>query len=129
MMSWEGATVMLFLVTTLVAIHSGNFSRAPALPTCFTCGFFCELFVSGTQDTLSNFVNACSSLSSEFLVSSIETVVADYGLPESFIGVILLPIVGQFSVEGNTLGIEYAIALVLAVTNTLTFRKARPLRK
>lgn len=34
-------------------------------------------------------------MAQELLVSSIEEVVADYGLSESFIGVILLPIVGM----------------------------------
>ncbi|OEH78324.1 hypothetical protein cyc_03646 [Cyclospora cayetanensis] len=67
MMSWEGATTMLFVVTVLVAIHS------------------------------------------EFLVSSIETVVADYGLPESFIGVILLPIVGNAA--------EHLTAVTVAMKN------------
>ncbi|KAL8275856.1 hypothetical protein Esti_000192 [Eimeria stiedai] len=67
MMSWEAATLMLFVVTTMVAIHS------------------------------------------EFLVSSIETVVADYGLPESFIGVILLPIVGNAA--------EHLTAVTVAMKN------------
>ncbi|KAL8449597.1 hypothetical protein Emed_003029 [Eimeria media] len=66
-MSWEGATLMLFVVTTMVAIHS------------------------------------------EFLVSSIETVVSDYGLPESFIGVILLPIVGNAA--------EHLTAVTVAMKN------------
>ncbi|CDI86020.1 manganese resistance 1 protein, putative [Eimeria praecox] len=67
MMSWEGATLMLFLVTALVALHS------------------------------------------EFLVSSIEQVVADYGLSESFIGVILLPIVGNAA--------EHLTAVTVAMKN------------
>ncbi|CDJ69244.1 manganese resistance 1 protein, putative [Eimeria necatrix] len=67
MMSWEGATLMLFLVTSLVALHS------------------------------------------ELLVSSIEEVVADYGLSESFIGVILLPIVGNAA--------EHLTAVTVAMKN------------
>ena len=45
--------------------------------------------------TIRFYVLVCLCLFVEFLVSSIEQVVADYGLSESFIGVILLPIVGS----------------------------------
>ncbi|KAL8433511.1 hypothetical protein ACSSS7_003802 [Eimeria intestinalis] len=56
-------------------------------------------------------VHRCVLLSAnaEFLVSSIETVVADYGLPESFIGVILLPIVGNAA--------EHLTAVTVAMKN------------
>lgn len=87
---------MLFLVTTLVAIHSGKR---------YTCRY---RFLSSRRPQLGwnaagcdlkydDPVSFCLHVCSEFLVSSIETVVAEYGLPESFIGVILLPIVGVFS--------------------------------
>lgn len=44
---------------------------------------------------------------SEFLVDSIEGVVEEYGMPKAFIGVILLPIVGNAA--------EHATAVVVAV--------------
>ncbi|KFG30573.1 putative manganese resistance 1 protein, partial [Toxoplasma gondii p89] len=66
-MSWEAATVMLFIVTLLIAVHS------------------------------------------EYLVGSIHDVVTNYGLPESFIGVILLPIVGNAA--------EHLTAVTVAMKN------------
>ncbi|CBZ49795.1 calcium/proton antiporter, related [Neospora caninum Liverpool] len=66
-MSWEAATVILFIVTLLIAVHS------------------------------------------EYLVGSIHAVVTNYGLPESFIGVILLPIVGNAA--------EHLTAVTVAMKN------------
>eukprot|EP00930_Biecheleria_cincta_P016165 TRINITY_DN13249_c0_g2_i1.p1 TRINITY_DN13249_c0_g2~~TRINITY_DN13249_c0_g2_i1.p1 ORF type:complete len:449 (+),score=70.60 TRINITY_DN13249_c0_g2_i1:25-1347(+) len=48
----------------------------------------------------------CVAANSEFLVDSIEAVSEDYGLPQAFIGVILLPIVGNAA--------EHATAVTVA---------------
>ncbi|PHJ19851.1 calcium proton exchanger [Cystoisospora suis] len=66
-MSWEAATLLLFIITLLISIHS------------------------------------------EYLVGSIHDVVTTYGLPESFIGVILLPIVGNAA--------EHLTAVTVAMKN------------
>ncbi|PFH31764.1 putative manganese resistance 1 protein [Besnoitia besnoiti] len=66
-MSWEAATIILFVVTLLISAHS------------------------------------------EYLVGSIHDVVTEYGLPESFIGVILLPIVGNAA--------EHLTAVTVAMKN------------
>merc|ERR550514_2155188 len=48
---------------------------------------------------------------SEFLVDSIEGVTEEYGLPKAFIGVILLPIVGNAA--------EHATAVTVALKNKM----------
>lgn len=114
MMSWEGATIMLFLVTTLVAVHSGKLppSHLPLVLLSFACGLRSLRDHGKGPMKLKGLLRLC--LCSEFLVSSIETVVTDYGLPESFIGVILLPIVGMFSwaTAENCLPAKYGMALL-----------------
>lgn len=108
-MSWESATATLFVVTALVAMHSGTHSRLwlfIAIPVALL-----STVDSAFQDSAGN--KDFSSLKgmnmyveyplyvvvarfAEYLVDSIEEVVSTYGLPENFIGVILLPLVGRF---------------------------------
>eukprot|EP00922_Rhytidocystis_sp_ex-Travisia-forbesii_P022198 GHVS01032515.1.p1 GENE.GHVS01032515.1~~GHVS01032515.1.p1 ORF type:complete len:175 (-),score=11.31 GHVS01032515.1:32-556(-) len=57
------------------------------------------------------------SIHSEYLVGSIEPVVANYGLPRDFIGVILLPIVGNAAehVTAVTVAIKDKVDLTMGV--------------
>mmetsp|Transcript_62255 Transcript_62255/g.145993 ORF Transcript_62255/g.145993 Transcript_62255/m.145993 type:complete len:420 (-) Transcript_62255:74-1333(-) len=78
-----------------------------------------DMFAGGEDEEEEATMSACSSIvlllaatvavacCSELLVDSIEGVTEDYGLPEAFIGVILLPIVGNAA--------EHATAVTVAI--------------
>lgn len=83
----------------------------------FQLGTHSDLFAAGEEEeeaTLSVFsstllllaATVCVAVNSEYLVDSIEGVSEDYGLPQAFIGVILLPIVGNAA--------EHATAVTVA---------------
>eukprot|EP00931_Biecheleriopsis_adriatica_P004008 TRINITY_DN105743_c0_g1_i1.p1 TRINITY_DN105743_c0_g1~~TRINITY_DN105743_c0_g1_i1.p1 ORF type:complete len:422 (-),score=69.98 TRINITY_DN105743_c0_g1_i1:34-1299(-) len=85
----------------------------------FQLGTHAEMFVGGEEEeeeasmsivtsaTMLLAATCCVAFCSEFLVDSIEGVTEEYGLPEAFIGVILLPIVGNAA--------EHATAVTVAV--------------
>lgn len=84
----------------------------------FQLGTHASVFSEGEEEEEEPTISACSSVllllaatlavavNSEFLVDSIEGVSEEYGLPEAFIGVILLPIVGNAA--------EHATAVTVA---------------
>lgn len=99
-------------------ISSGIIAIVYVLFLIFQLGTHAHLFSSGEEEEEEPTISACSSvillmsatvcvaINSEFLVDSIEGVSEDYGLPEAFIGVILLPIVGNAA--------EHATAVTVA---------------
>lgn len=98
-------------------ISSGIIAFVYVLFLIFQLGTHAHLFGENEEEEEPT-ISACSSVmlllaatllvavNSEFLVDSIEAVSEEYGLPEAFIGVILLPIVGNAA--------EHATAVTVA---------------
>jgi len=74
-----------------------------------------ELLSVGTSGTLLFATTCAVAYCSEFLVDSIEGVSETYGLPKSFIGLILLPIVGNAAEHLTAVSVAYKGKMDLAL--------------